>query len=99
MRPTQRSYSDIETNEKWNYQVNDVTGDHCLKMVEYQGELATALGTECHSFYACGFDSVTIKINNKKEVKLSTGDFYTIKEGEKITHKKYAGFKRFTKLK
>jgi hypothetical protein len=94
---TNRHYQDVETGNRFTlFQEQDT---HEFKLI-YQGKGRpdeTANGTEVNGFYICAHTSVNIKINNSKEVILPMGSFYNLKEGEKITHKKYPFSKRFTK--
>lgn len=88
MRPTQRTYTDIETNEEFILYSDDTTGRNALmnnnKTVK--------------SGYICAHSGVEIKLNTKKVIKLDRGTFYNLKQDEQVTHKKYLGFKRFTKI-
>ena len=87
-----RKYTNVETGEVFTLYKDNITSNIKLVSDTTKNELI-------NDFYVCGFDSVTIKINNRKEIKLGAGDFYFIKQGETVTHKKYAGFKNFTKIK
>lgn len=55
-------------------------------------------GSEVNGFYLVMNAGVTIKINGSKTIKLGPGEFYNLLDGEKITHKKYVGSKRFSKV-
>lgn len=97
MTKTQRVFSDVETGFKWSlYQ--DETDNFHLIMDEPQGYSAPSIGSEVNGFYICAHTACTIRLNTKTDVELPTGTFYNMKEGEKITHKKFIGFKRFTKV-
>lgn len=93
---TNRYFYDIETNEVCDLWMDNIT--HEFKLV-HRGSEDTVKGSEVNGFYICAHSSVTIKINGKRQVHLQMGTFYHIKEGEKVTHKKYPGFKKFTKVK
>lgn len=94
MESTKRIFTDIEENEPFRLYVNSDTHEYFLIS---DGTEKYAKGTEVNGFYICAHDCVTIRINGKKDIKLSQGSFYNLKEGEAVTHKKYAGFSRFTK--
>lgn len=89
MNPTQRTYTDIETGEIYTLYSDDRTHQICL---------IAESGKKPKGFYICAHSGMTIKIDNKKQIELTNGTFYNVKEGERITHKKYIGFKRFSKL-
>jgi uncharacterized membrane protein YfhO len=93
---TQRSFKDVETKEIFCLLMDDETKD--FKLVS-DGSEVFAKGTEVNGFYICAHTDVTIKINNSRQIKLNRGTFYNLKENEKITHKKFTGFSRFTKVK
>lgn len=95
---TQRSYRDIETNLKFDLYVHPDTHNFRLILDENENNNICAKGTEINGFYICSFTDCEIKINNKRVIKLPYGTFYCLKEGENITHKKFAGFKNFTKV-
>ena len=96
MQPTQRTFTDIETNYKCRlYTSNDASKYHLI----YEGQQEKiADGSEVNGFYICAHTPITIKTNKGNEIKLSTNNFYHLKENEIVTHKKYAGFSRFTKI-
>ena len=88
MSPTQRTYTDIETGKRFRMYTNH---DHDIFKLICDGE-------EVGRFFACAFDSVTVRLNTGREISLSSGQFCSLKDGELITHKRYAGFKKFTKI-
>lgn len=94
LQKTQRSFKDVESSEIFNLFMDSDT--HEFKLIS-DGSKKYAKRTEVNGFYICAHTSCTIKINGKKQVELPMGKFYNLKEGEKITHKKYCGFKRFSK--
>lgn len=96
MQSTNRTFTDVEKGYKCRlYTSQDASTFHLI----YEGQHdKIADGSEVNGFYLCAHTGVTIKINNKKIVQLDMGQFYHKKEGEVITHKKYTGFKKFTKI-
>lgn len=96
MTKTNRTFTDVETNNDFRlYTSKDNSVYHLI--AEGQPE-KIADGTEVNGFYISAHTSQDIKINNTKVIKLPQGSFYNLKEGEKITHKRYAGFTKFTKV-
>ena len=86
---TQRSYKNVETDVFYDlYMDND---KHNYSLIDKQGN-------RVNGFYLCPFDSVQIKLNTKQIISLSYGEFYNLKEGETVTHRKFCGFKKFTKI-
>lgn len=79
-----------------DYTLNDRSKYHLI----YEGQNEhIADGSEVNGFYLLAHTGGTIKMNTKKEVILQPMQFYNLKESEKVTHIKYNGFKKFTKLK
>ena len=97
MKPTNRNYKDVETGEIFRFYADD---NHNNKLIAESGvNKNLAGGTEVNGWYLSANHSVHLKINNKKIIKLSSGEFYNLKEGERITHRKYPTFdKRFSKI-
>lgn len=93
MERTNRIFTDTESKEIFVLYTNSNGNYHLIS----DGSDKHAKGTEVNGFYICAHCGVTIKINNAKIVKLNQGEFYNFKENELVTHKKYIGFKRFTK--
>jgi hypothetical protein len=93
---TQRKFTDVETNEVFHLYMHPVR--HEYKLVSHGSDKHCA-GSEVNGFYLSAHSPMTLKINKTKLVELNTGEFYTMKEGEVITHKKYCGFTKFTKVK
>jgi hypothetical protein len=91
---TQRTFENVETKEVFALYMHSET--HEYKLIS-DGSEKHAAGTEVNGFYIAPHTSVTLKINGTKQVYVGNGQFYNIKEGETITHKKYIGFKKFTK--
>lgn len=75
------------------------TKEHQKEETEFYKLHLLANGMEQISKDICAHTGVTIKLNNKKTIKLDMGEFYNMKEGEVITHKKYIGFDKFIKVK
>lgn len=96
---TKRQFKDIEADsEWWSLYRHENTGEFAL-FWDNDDESVYAKGSSVNGFYICAHTSVSIKINNKKTINLDTNSFYNLKDGETITHKKYIGFKKFTKIK
>lgn len=100
MRPTQRTFTDVETKEVFRLHTDDNT--HVPALIS-DGSKVHTKGTQVNGFYIAGHTSVTIKLNTGKIIEVCQGEFYNLKETEagiieEVTHKKYAGFKRFTKV-
>lgn len=93
--PTQRRFIDVETKEVFRLYSNE--NSSTFKLIS-DGSKKFAKGTEVNGFFICSHTPCEIKINNKKIIKLDRTQFYTIKEEEKVTHKKYCGFDRFTRV-
>jgi hypothetical protein len=92
---TQKVFTDVETGFKFRlYTSNDASNYHLIAEGQHE-EIAD--GCEVNGFYISAHSDVTIRLNTKSEIKLTTNQFYNLKEGEAITHKKYLGFKKFTK--
>lgn len=92
---TKRQYMDVETNEYFDLYSDSNT--HEFSLIS-NGSKRHAKGTEVNGFYICSHTSCTIKINAKKQIYLPQGTFYNLKEGEKVTHRKFICFSRFTKV-
>jgi hypothetical protein len=97
MQKTQRTYTDAETGIMYAL-YKDSADRFRLILDTPQGPQAPTPGTEVNGFYLCAFTACTIKINKTKQVRLNMGQFYTLKEGEQVTHCKYIGFDKFTKV-
>ena len=96
MQATQRTFKDVETGYNFRlYTSQDASKYHLIAEGQHD---KMADGCEVNGFYISSHTGVTIKINNSKLVKLNTGQFYNLKEDEKITHKKFVGFSKFTKI-
>ena len=97
LQKTQRQFKDVESGYYFQLYKDNTDNFHLIND-KYQGEEAPTIGTEVNGFFICAHCGITIKLNGKKQVKLNTGEFYNTKEGEEITHKKYIGFSKFTKI-
>ena len=97
MQATKRTFTCAETNNICRlYTSNENSRYHLI----YEGQHEKiADGSEVNGFYLLAHTGGTLKINNKKQVDLNMGQFYHLKEGETVTHIKYCGFNKFTKLK
>jgi len=98
--PTQRSFTNVETNRKFTLYQSYVTGKYKLiyDTSDKNNPMDMANGTEVNGFFICAHTDCHIKINNNKVVYIPQGSFYHTKEGEEITHKKYTGAKIFSKI-
>ena len=100
MTRTNRTFTEVETKEVFVlFTSHDASKYHLIS----DGSKELAKGTSINGFYISAHTPQTIRLNTGKEVKLNTGEFYNLKEDEngiieEVTHKKYAGFKRFTKV-
>jgi hypothetical protein len=85
-----RSYTDVNSNVKYDVYTDEFT--HQLYFIDKEGnELKKP-------YYACAFDSVTIKLNTGKTIDMSFNDMYVCKKGEKVVSRRFAGFNKFSKL-
>ena len=55
-------------------------------------------GCEVNGFYISAHTGAEIKLNTGKKIFVDRLEFYNCKEGEKVTHRKFIGFSRFSKL-
>jgi hypothetical protein len=97
MQPTNRTFKNIENGFTCRlYTSADKSQYHLI----YEGQHdKIADGSEVNGFYLLAHTGGVLKINGKKQIKLQMGEFYNLKEGEKVTHIKYTGFQKFTKIK
>ncbi len=98
MKATNRTFTDVENGIEFRLYMHDQTHEYALIYDGGTKSTDYAKGTEINGFYISAHTDQQIKINGEKLIKLNTGQFYNMKEGEVVTHKKYAGFKRFTKI-
>ena len=97
MYQTKRHFEDVETGRKFNLWMDNADNYYLIAGPTERPEDCTE-GTQVNGFYISAHTGVTIKLNGKKQILLDMGQFYNLKEGEIITHKKYTGFSRFTKV-
>ncbi len=101
IKPTNRVYRNVLTDKPFRLWSNTDTHEFSLISV---GTETHAKGTTVNGWYLAAHTSMHIKLNTGKIVYLPQGTFYNLVENEqgvieKVTHIKYCGFKRFTKIK
>lgn len=96
MEPSKRIYTNVETGNRYRlYTSNDASKYHLLA----EGQLEKiADGSEVNGFYIAAHIGAHIKLNTGKTIFVNSGEFYNLKEGEQVTHRKFVGFSKFTKL-
>lgn len=96
MQQTQRTFTNVETG----YNCRLCTSQDASKYhLIYEGQPEQiADGSEVNGFYISAHTGTTIRLNTKKEIFIDRGEFYHLKEGEQVTHRKFIGFSKFTKL-
>ncbi len=94
---TKRKFEDVETNKVFCLYMHSETHEYKLIYNSSVNSNDLANGAEINGFYISAHSGAQIKINNKKTVSLTIGQFYNLKEGEQVTHRKFTGFKKFTK--
>ncbi len=89
--PSQRIYTNVETNEKFRMYVDDT--NHSLDLRnEKNGKIITL-------FYCAAFNGITLKFKDKSILELNAGEFIETDFAKIPTHKKYTGIqKKFTKI-
>ena len=98
LQPTNRIFKDIQNDYPFRLHYDVDNGEYALITDKPLKSSDHAEGTTVNGWYLAAHSGVQIKINGKKVIKLFAGSFYNLKEGEKVTHKKYTGFKRFSKV-
>lgn len=93
---TNRTFKDVETNEIFALWSDSDT--HEMRLFIEDESKERAKGTEVNGFYICTFTDCHIKINADKVIHLPQGTFYNMKQGERITHKKFKGKNKFSKV-
>lgn len=84
---TKRSYTDKETGKLFDLYMDEADRYYLI------------CGTEqIKAHYICAHCPTTIKLNTGNKIDLSSGEFYTLKEGEQVTARKFVGFSKFTKV-
>lgn len=96
MTPTNRTFTEVGTN--FNYRLYTSKESSVYHLIAEGQHEQIADGCEVNGFYLLAHTAGTIKINGKTQIKLNMGQFYNLKEGEKVTHVKYLGFDKFKKL-
>jgi hypothetical protein len=96
MQPTQRTYTDAETGLNTRLYTS-LDGSKFHLICEGQPDII-ADGSEINGFYIAAHTGAEIKLNTGKKIFISCGSFYHLKEGEQVTHRKFVGFSKFTKL-
>jgi len=89
MTKTKRTYTDTETG---------LTTHLYTSLDGSKYHLFHADGSEVSGFYISAHTGAEIKLNSGKIVFVDRGNFYHLKEEEKVTHVKYIGFSKFTKI-
>lgn len=96
MKATQRTFTDVETGHKCRlYTSADASRYHLIYEGQHQ---QIADGSEVNGFYIAAQTGATIRLNTKKELYVSNGQFYHLKEGEQVTHRKFIGFTKFSRI-
>lgn len=88
--PKERTYQHVFSGDKFRLYESDKTGKTKL--------INESTGEEPEAFYACALIGVTLRLKDKQEIYLKAGQFLPINTNNPITHKKYIGFKRFSKI-
>lgn len=96
MQPTQRTFTNTETGDKTRlYTSLDGSRYHLI----YEGQHnKIADGSEVNGFYISAHTGAEIKLNTGKKIFIDRGNFYHLKQGEQVTHRKFIGFSKFTKI-
>ena len=97
MKQTQRTYTNVETGYNCRLYTSADASKHHL-IYEANGPEAPAEGSEVNGFYLAAHSGATIKLNTGKQITLSMGQFYNLKDGERATHRKFTGFNKFSKI-
>lgn len=96
MQATQRTYTDVETGHNCRLCTSQDNSKYHL-IFEGNNPEAPSDGSEVNGFYIAAHTGTTIRLNTKKEIFVGSGQYYNLKEGEKVTHRKFVGFQKFTK--
>ena len=86
---SQRSYTNKVTQEKYRMYSNPSTGN--LKLM-------SDAGGEIQAFILSAFHGIIYKFEDGTTETLSAGEFISLKDHSKPTHRKLEGQKRFTKV-
>lgn len=98
MEATARTYTDTETGLICRLHTSNDSSKYHLIYEGNKGENDPTDGTEVNGFYIAAHTGATIKLNTGKKIFVNSGEFYHLKEGEKATHRKFIGFKTFTRI-
>ncbi len=90
MRPTERVYKDLYTNESFRMYKDDIT-DNLMLINEKTGE-------RVKSFYLAAFTPMAYRLRDKTEVYLCTGQFVKADKNNMATHQRFFMKKRFKKI-
>lgn len=86
-----RVYKCIHTGKKYTCTYNSDLGTHTF--IDENGK-------ELKEYLSCGFDGVEYKFSDNSVIRLGVNDLINLHlVVGKPTHKRYAGFKRFTTIK
>jgi len=96
LQSTKRTYRNTETGDNARlYTSLDGSKFHLI----YEGQFnKIADGSEVNRFYISAHTGTEIKLNTGKKIFVDRGEFYTLKEREEVTHRRFIGFKRFSKI-
>jgi len=97
MQATQRTYTNVETGFNCRLYTS-LDGSKFHLIYEDNEPPAPVEGTEVDRFYLAAHSGATIKLNTGKKLEVSRGEFYNLKEGEQVTHRKFTGFSKFKKV-
>ena len=95
MTPTNRTFIDVETGYKTRlYTSHDASKYHLI----YEGQpQKIADGFEVNRWYIMTVGG-HIRLSTGKTIALKFNEFYHLKDGERITHTKIEGQKKFRKI-
>ena len=88
MEPTNRFFTNIETGIKYRL---------CTSQDNSKYHLMNG-NNEVNGFYISAHTGAHIKLNTGKVLFVNSGEFYNLKDGEKVTHRKFIGFSKFSKF-
>ncbi len=96
MNPSNRIYTDVENGQRCRlYTSNDASKYHLI----YEGQPEQiADGCEVNGFYIAAHTGAMIKTNKGKQIYVNMGQFYNLKEGEQVTHRKFTVMDKFVKI-
>lgn len=86
-----RIYKCIHTGKQYTCTYDSESGEH---------KFTDESGKKLKDYLACAFSGVEYKFPDNSVIKLSAGELISLNlTSTKPTHKKYVGFKKFTKIK